>query len=157
VATLSHEILLNSQDEAIKLLGRNGELRKRLQDEAHVKIVDRGAKIVIMGEEAGAAKASELLTDMLHAVRNGHTPTLADLNYALGETPWAARAEGVGELLGAQSRPRQSATTSASARAHTARSAYLDAISAERDDPGDRPGRHRARPISPWRRRFLPY
>lgn len=126
MTTLSHEILLNSQEEAIKLLGRNGELRKRLQDEAHVKIVDRGAKIVIMGEDAGAATASELLTDMLHAVRNGHTPTLADLNYALGELRGRS-AEGVGELLGAQSAPAIRSDIRIRARTHGQR-AYLEAI-----------------------------
>jgi phosphate starvation-inducible PhoH-like protein len=127
VTTLSHEILLNSQEEAIKLLGKNGELRKRLQDEAQVKIVDRGAKIVVMGDDVGAATANELLTDMLLAVRNGHTPTLADLNYALGELR-GRKSEGVGELLGAQTAPAIRSDIRIRPRTHGQR-AYLDAIS----------------------------
>lgn len=84
-ATLSHEILLNSQDEAIKLLGKNGELRKRIQEETPVRIVDRGTKVVIMGEDPDAAMVGQMLAEMLIAVRGGHTPTLADVTYALNE------------------------------------------------------------------------
>lgn len=123
---LSHEILLNSQEEALKLLGRNGELRKRLQDEAQVKIVDRGAKIIILGEDSDAATASELLTDMLMAVRSGHTPTLADLNYALGERR-GRTSEGVGELLGAKTSPAIRNDIRIRPRTH-GQKAYLDAI-----------------------------
>ncbi|MCC6699039.1 MAG: PhoH family protein [Candidatus Hydrogenedentes bacterium] len=82
---LSHEILLNSQEEAIKLLGKNGELRKRIQDEAPVRIVDRGAKVVIMGDDPEVAMVGQLLAEMLAAVRSGHTPTLADVTFALTE------------------------------------------------------------------------
>ncbi|HPO13620.1 MAG TPA: PhoH family protein [Candidatus Hydrogenedentes bacterium] len=64
-------------------MGRNGELRRRIQDEAQVRIVDRGAKVVIVGEERDAHMVRGLLRDMLAAVRSGHVPTLSDLNYAL--------------------------------------------------------------------------
>ncbi len=89
-----HVIQLDSQEEAVKLLGRNGELRKRIQAETQVRIVDRGAEIVVIGEQVPAAMiggrpAAEivggLLEEMLVAVRRGHTPTMADLTYALGE------------------------------------------------------------------------
>lgn len=81
---LTHEILLHSHDEALKLLGRNGELRKRIQDATDVRIVDRGAKVVVMGADSGtAAMVGSLLTELLQAVRKGHTPTLDDISYAL--------------------------------------------------------------------------
>ncbi|MBI2433060.1 MAG: PhoH family protein [Candidatus Hydrogenedentes bacterium] len=86
---MSHEILLHNQEEAIKLLGKNGELRKRIQQESQVRIVDRGAKIIIVGDPKDASFVGGLLEDMLVAVRRGHTPTLAELDYALGD----ARAE----------------------------------------------------------------
>ena len=50
-----------------------------------MRIVDRGAKVVIVGEDANAHVAGNLLTEMLAAVRRGHTPSLADLNNALTE------------------------------------------------------------------------
>ncbi len=50
-----------------------------------MRIVDRGAKVVIVGEDANAHAAGNLLTEMLAAVRRGHTPSLADLNNALME------------------------------------------------------------------------
>jgi phosphate starvation-inducible protein PhoH and related proteins len=84
-ATLTREILLNSQDEAVKLLGKNGEIRKRIQQEAPVRIIDRGAKVVIIGEESHTAMVGGMLDELLVAVRNGRTPTLADLSYVLNE------------------------------------------------------------------------
>ena len=84
-SNLTHEIRLNSQDEAIKLLGKNGELRKRIQDEASVRLVDRGAKVVVIGEEQDTAMVGEMLDAMLSAVRRGYTPTVADVTYALSE------------------------------------------------------------------------
>jgi phosphate starvation-inducible PhoH-like protein len=91
---LIHEIELNSPEEAIKLFGRNGELRKRIQAETGARIVDRGAKVVIVGEESETSVVGSVLDEMLEAVRRGHTPTLADVNYALGE----ARDHGVTDL-----------------------------------------------------------
>jgi len=90
----THTIQLANQEEAVKLLGRHGEFRKCLQAETRVRIVDRGAKIVILGDDPQAAPiggrpAAEtvgcLLEEMLVAVRHGHTPTMTDLTYALGE------------------------------------------------------------------------
>lgn len=85
MAKLSQEIQLNNHEEAIKLLGRNGELRKRIQEKAQVRIVDRGAKVVIIGDEDDAGRISALLADLLLAVRSGHTLSLADVDVALAE------------------------------------------------------------------------
>lgn len=82
---LSHEILLNSQEEAIKLLGENGELRKHIQNETRASIVDRGATVVIKGETRQVAQAHALLVDLLAAVRRGHTPTRHDVDAGLDQ------------------------------------------------------------------------
>jgi phosphate starvation-inducible protein PhoH and related proteins len=92
--TLSHEIQLNNSDEAIRLFGRNGELRRRIQSETGTRIVDRGAKVVIIGNEDDAVLVGNVLDEMLSAVRQGHVPTMADINYALGE----AKSHGVPEM-----------------------------------------------------------
>lgn len=97
-SNLTHEIELNNHEEAIKLLGRNGELRKRIQEETPVRIVDRGAKVVIMGDEPDTAMVGRLLDEMLVAVRKGHTPTMADLTYGLNEAR-NRRADDLGTLL----------------------------------------------------------
>jgi phosphate starvation-inducible PhoH-like protein len=56
-----------------------------MQEAAQVRIVDRGAKVVIIGDDRDAHLISGLLREMLDAVRQGYTPTLTDLNYALNE------------------------------------------------------------------------
>lgn len=48
-----------------------------------MRIVDRGARVVIMGEAADTKRVGDMLSDLLEAVRKGHTLTLADLDYAL--------------------------------------------------------------------------
>jgi len=41
--------------------------------------------VVVIGDETSTAMVGEMLDEMLVAVRNGHTPTMADVNYALNE------------------------------------------------------------------------
>lgn len=50
-----------------------------------MRIVDRGSKVVVMGNREDADLVSELLSEMLSVVRSGHTPTLSDMTYALEE------------------------------------------------------------------------
>jgi phosphate starvation-inducible protein PhoH and related proteins len=97
--TQTHEIILENQEEAVKLLGRNGELRKRIQQVAPVRIIDRGAKVVVMGEESDARMVGRMLDEMLVAVRKGHMPTMADLTYALNEAR-SNRVDDLGGVLG---------------------------------------------------------
>jgi phosphate starvation-inducible PhoH-like protein len=61
-------------------------LRKRIQDETSVRIVDRGAKVVVIGEETEAQRASWVLRELLAVVRKGHTPSIDDIDYALRES-----------------------------------------------------------------------
>ncbi len=67
------------------MFGRNGEIRKRIQSETGTRIVDRGAKVVILGTESNAAVVGTVLDEMLAAVRQGHTPSMGDVAYALDE------------------------------------------------------------------------
>ncbi len=48
-----------------------------------MRIVDRGAKVVVIGEEESANAVSVMLADMLKAVRRGYTPSFSDYEYAL--------------------------------------------------------------------------
>ncbi|HOJ33485.1 MAG TPA: PhoH family protein [Candidatus Hydrogenedentes bacterium] len=82
---LVREIHLQSQDEAVKLLGRNGEIRRWIQQEAPVRIIDRGAKVVIVGNERDTSLVGAILDELLAAVRTGHVPNLADVAYVLNE------------------------------------------------------------------------
>ncbi len=91
--------MLQSQEESVKLLGRNGELRKRIQEATSVRIVDRGAKVVVVGDDADTESIGKLLDEMLVAVRKGHTPTLDDVSYALGEAR-GTQIDDLGAILG---------------------------------------------------------
>ncbi|HRI89809.1 MAG TPA: PhoH family protein [Candidatus Hydrogenedentes bacterium] len=65
-----------------------------------MRIVDRGAKVVIMSEDDKvAAMAGKILAEMLVAVRNGHTPSIHDVSYALSEAK-DSRGESVGTAFG---------------------------------------------------------
>jgi len=48
-----------------------------------VRVVDRGTKVVIVGDDAETKRAGALLSNLLEAVRGGHTPTLSDLELML--------------------------------------------------------------------------
>lgn len=74
-----------------------------------MRIVDRGAKVVIIGAEADTAMVGRMLDGLLDAVRRGHTPTLADVAYAWNETrrTWPlpddeAGEQGLGAVLSGQ-------------------------------------------------------
>ena len=91
--------MLHNQEEAIRLLGKNGELRRYIQDQFQVRIVDRGAKVVVIGDDEHARIIGDLLRELLSAVRSGHTPTIKDVEYALGEAR-DKDVKGLGEVFG---------------------------------------------------------
>ncbi len=64
-----------------------------------MRIVDRGAKVVVIGDDAHARIIGDLLRELLTAVRSGHTPTLKDVEYALGEAR-DQEVSGLGEVFG---------------------------------------------------------
>ncbi len=104
---LSQEIELHSQDESIALLGQNGEIRKRIQERAQVRIVDRGAKVVVIGGEKEARRVAIILRELLRAVRSGYAPTLQDVERALGDAERPVRESEAGGQLGAYTALRQ--------------------------------------------------
>jgi len=67
-------------------LGRNGELRKSIQRAIPVRIVDRGTKVVVLGESEDTVRVGAVLDELLAAIRKGHTPSPDDVNYALRQT-----------------------------------------------------------------------
>ncbi|MGC8844907.1 MAG: PhoH family protein [Candidatus Hydrogenedens sp.] len=83
----THEIVIHNHDELIKLLGVNGEIRKRVCDQTRVQVIDRGGKVLLIGEYTEARKVSEILNHLLYAVRKGYTPTPADFDLALEDYP----------------------------------------------------------------------
>lgn len=97
VTALSQEIELYSQEEALFLLGQNGELRKRIQERTAVRIVDRGAKVVVIGGEQDARRVGEILRELLRAVRNGYLPTVLDVERALDDSEESLREGSVPE------------------------------------------------------------
>jgi len=82
---VTEEIFLNDEEEALKLLGCNGEFRRRLQSEVPVRIVDRGQRVALIGKDEDVAVISGLLNEMLAVIRRGHEPTVSDFEYALAE------------------------------------------------------------------------
>lgn len=50
-----------------------------------VRIVDRGAKVAIIGDDKNARIIAELLSELLVSVRKGYTPTLQDIRGILEE------------------------------------------------------------------------
>ncbi len=50
-----------------------------------MRIVDRGVKVVVVGDDAETALVGKMLDEMLVAVRKGHTPSPSDVSYALNE------------------------------------------------------------------------
>lgn len=50
-----------------------------------MRIVDRGAKVVVVGNDWETAVVGKMLDEMLVAVRKGHTPSVSDVSYALSE------------------------------------------------------------------------
>jgi len=79
------EIVLRNQEEAIHLFGKNGELRKFIQSEVPVQIIDRGETVAILGKSDDVVVVDTVLREMLDAIRGGHAPSVSDVDYVLRE------------------------------------------------------------------------
>ncbi len=51
-----------------------------------MRIVDRGTKVVVLGEAKDTVRVGTVLDELLIAIRKGHTPTCDDVNYALRQS-----------------------------------------------------------------------
>jgi len=67
-----------------------------------VRIVDRGTKVVVLGEAKDTVRVGTVLDELLIAIRKGHTPTSDDVAYALRQAngPGANGAKDLGGILG---------------------------------------------------------
>jgi len=79
------EIVLRNQEESVHLFGKNGELRKFIQAEVPVQIIDRGETVAILGESDDVVVVDTVLREMLEAIRGGHAPSVSDVDYVLRE------------------------------------------------------------------------
>jgi phosphate starvation-inducible PhoH-like protein len=95
---VTREIVLKNKEEAIKLLGYNGEFKRRLQSEVPVRIVDRGQRVALIGKDEDVTVIDGLLNEMLTVIRRGHEPTFADFQYALEEAK-SKDVNGLGDAL----------------------------------------------------------
>lgn len=77
------EFELNNHEESLRLFGHNGAIRRFIQSRTQVKIVDRGAKVIVIGQRDTAAFVCQMLQDMLTALRQGARLTLKDFEHAL--------------------------------------------------------------------------
>ncbi len=92
-----------------------------------MRIVDRGAKVIVIGEEKPAGDVCAMLNDMLTAVRQGYTPTLADFDYALSSMD-SVEEKTLGDLLA--HRPAAIRDEMRVRPRTRGQKAYLDAIAA---------------------------
>lgn len=95
---VTREIVLKNKEEAIKLFGYNGEFKRRLQSETPVRIVDRGHRVALIGNDEDVEVIDGLLNEMLTVIRRGHEPTFADFEYALEEAR-SKDVNGLGDAL----------------------------------------------------------
>jgi phosphate starvation-inducible PhoH-like protein len=76
-------------------------LRKSIQKAVPVRIVDRGTKVVVLGEAQDTVRVGSVLDELLIAIRKGHTPTPDDVAYALKQANGAnGGAKDLGNVLG---------------------------------------------------------
>jgi phosphate starvation-inducible PhoH-like protein len=76
-------------------------LRKSIQKAVPVRIVDRGTKVVVLGEARDTERVGSVLDELLIAIRKGHTPTPDDVAYALREANGNGHgAKDLGAVLG---------------------------------------------------------
>jgi phosphate starvation-inducible PhoH-like protein len=80
-------------------LGRNGELRRNIQQTIPVRIIDRGTKVVVLGDSHDTELVREVLLELLISIRNGHTPTKEDVDYALNQTYNPPGPKDLGQVL----------------------------------------------------------
>ena len=80
------EIVLRNQEEAIHLFGKNGELRKFIQSEVPVQIIDRGETVAILGESDDVVVVDTVLREMLDAT----SEKIGDRFASQPDRPWPA-------------------------------------------------------------------
>jgi phosphate starvation-inducible PhoH-like protein len=77
------QINLRDKEEALRLLGRNGEHVKLIQDLYPVKVVDRGETVILTGPDENVQTVQKVLDEILQLVRRGCRVGIEDFKYAL--------------------------------------------------------------------------
>lgn len=83
MANASKQILLRDQDEALRLLGKNREHIRLVQEQYPVKIVDRGEKLLFSGPDAEVETVHRIFDEVLQAMRRGKRVNADNIKYAL--------------------------------------------------------------------------
>ncbi|MBI5117671.1 PhoH family protein [Candidatus Poribacteria bacterium] len=83
MAKASKQILLRDKEEAIKLLGKNHEHVKLVQERYPIRIVDRGEKVLLSGSNKDVDTVHKIFEEVLQIVRRGNRVDIEDIKYAL--------------------------------------------------------------------------
>lgn len=83
MANASKQIILRDKDEAIRLLGKNREHVRLVQERFPVKIVDRGEKLLLSGPDAEVETVHKIFGEVLQVVRRGDRVNAENFEYAL--------------------------------------------------------------------------
>jgi phosphate starvation-inducible PhoH-like protein len=83
MAKTSKQILLRDKEEAIKLLGKNHEHVKLVQERYPIRIVDRGEKVLLSGSNKDVDTVHKIFEEALQIVRRGNRVDIEDFKYAL--------------------------------------------------------------------------
>lgn len=81
--TVEQKIILESQAEAVGILGRNDEFLRMISEYFAVRIVARGEEIFLTGEEEEVEKINRLFTELLFLHRQGIILTSHDIRYGI--------------------------------------------------------------------------
>jgi phosphate starvation-inducible PhoH-like protein len=81
--TMENKIILNDTQEVLAILGRNDEYLKIVGEQFDLKIIARGAEIVLTGDRDEVCKVTGLLNELLYLYRTGNPVTLHDVKYGI--------------------------------------------------------------------------
>ena len=83
MANASRQIILRDKEEAIRLLGKNREHIKLVQELYPVTIVDRGENVLVSGSDSEVEAVHRIFGEVLEAVRRGNRVDAESFKYAL--------------------------------------------------------------------------
>lgn len=79
----SKQLLLRDKEEALRLLGKNREHVRLVQERYPVTIVDRGEKVLVSGPDKEVEAVHKILGEVLEIVRRGDDVSTGDFKYAM--------------------------------------------------------------------------
>jgi phosphate starvation-inducible PhoH-like protein len=91
MANASRQIILRDKEEAIRLLGKNREHIKLVQELYPVTIVDRGENVLVSGSDPEVEAVHRIFGEVLEAVRRGNPVNAESFKYALASASDGSR------------------------------------------------------------------